>query len=71
MALEIHAIPVGPDNVYVVKDRGTILVDGGAPGKSGLVLPGLGAAGVSPEDVKLIVLTHGHWDHIGCAAAIK
>ena len=71
MALEIHAIPLGPDNVYAVKDRGTILVDGGTPGKFDLVLPGLRAAGVSPEEVKLIVLTHGHWDHIGCAAAIK
>ena len=39
MALEIHAIPIGPDNVYAVKDRGTILAGGGAPGKFDLVLP--------------------------------
>jgi hydroxyacylglutathione hydrolase len=71
VALEIHAIPVGPDNVYAIKDEGTILVDGGVPGRSALLLPGLRAASVSPGDVRLIVLTHGHWDHIGCAAALK
>ena len=71
MAVRIHAIPVGYDNVYVVQDEGTILVDGGAPGNSKLLAPGLEAVGVSPKEVKLIVLTHGHWDHIGCVAELK
>ncbi|PQP34119.1 hypothetical protein C6A37_09425, partial [Desulfobacteraceae bacterium SEEP-SAG9] len=28
-------------------------------------------ASIKPEEVKLIVLTHGHWDHIGSAKDIK
>ena len=30
----------------------------------GKVLPGLAAAGYQPEDIDLIVLTHGHLDHV-------
>jgi glyoxylase-like metal-dependent hydrolase (beta-lactamase superfamily II) len=26
---------------------------------------------IKPEEIKLIVLTHGHWDHIGSARKIK
>lgn len=32
---------------------------------------GLARASVRPEDVRLVVLMHGHWDHVGSAAAIK
>lgn len=71
MAANIQAIPLGIDNVYVVKDRRVILVDGGEPGKFALFARRLREAGVSTRDIGLIVATHGHWDHIGCLAEMK
>jgi len=71
VAATIQAIPLGIDNVYVVKDRRVILVDGGEPGKFALFARRLREAGVSTRDIGLIVATHGHWDHIGCLAEMK
>lgn len=48
--------------------RSLVLVDTGAGGISpttGRLLPNLRAEGVEPEDVDVVVLTHGHPDHIG------
>jgi len=67
----IQAIPLGIDNVYVVKDRRVILVDGGQPGKFASFARRLRETGVVTRDIGLIVATHGHWDHIGCLAEMK
>ena len=70
-SVTIRTIRVGVDNVFVVREEGTILVDGGQPGMYPLLARGLRKAGVRPGGVGLIVLTHGHWDHIGCVAQAK
>jgi glyoxylase-like metal-dependent hydrolase (beta-lactamase superfamily II) len=54
----------------LVGDR-TVLVDAGNPGKEQKILAKLDRAGVSPSDVSLILITHGHADHFGGAAALK
>jgi len=55
-------------NIFVVRADGkTILVDTGIPVDSpgaGL-LSGLAVAGIAPEDLDLVVLTHRDLDHIG------
>ena len=33
MGITIHTIPLGIDNVYVVKDKGSVIIDSGAPKK--------------------------------------
>jgi glyoxylase-like metal-dependent hydrolase (beta-lactamase superfamily II) len=71
MVSQIHRIPIGIANVYVVVGSGTVLVDGGQPGKDRLLARALEATSASSRNVKLIVVTHGHWDHMGCLAEMK
>ncbi len=54
----------------LIGDR-PILVDTGVPGRADRVLRGLAAWGVSPRDLALIILTHGHMDHMGNAAKLR
>lgn len=65
MSAEIHRLPVGMTNCYLIKERGLILVDAGPPQKAGLLRRKLQVLSVNPKDVSLIVLTHAHPDHIG------
>lgn len=71
MSTAIHTIPLGIANTFIIKDRGTVLIDCGPPGKSKSFIRLLLAKGIKPEDIQLIIVTHGHWDHIGSAADIK
>ena len=48
-----------------------ILIDGGANSNLGKFEKGLEKVSIRPEEVNLILLTHGHWDHITSAKAIK
>lgn len=56
-------------NCYLIRGRGrTILVDAGTGGinnAGGLLGINLSAAGVSPDEVDTVLMTHGHPDHIG------
>jgi glyoxylase-like metal-dependent hydrolase (beta-lactamase superfamily II) len=47
-------------------DGRTVLVDtGGGPERDSALMRELGAAGVAPGDVDVVVFTHLHWDHTG------
>ena len=69
--MDIQIIKVGITNCYVIKHEGAILIDAGMPGKFNEFSKGLKNAGIHPEEIKAIVITHCHWDHIGCAKKIK
>jgi len=71
MAIEIHTIHLGLDQCYIVRDKGTIMVDGGSPGKIKEFKRAMNKISMAPGDLQLILITHGHWDHIGCASDIR
>ena len=71
MIFDITCIPLGFGQCYLIKGNGVIAVDAGAPKKIGIFLRALESANINPEDLRLVVLTHGHWDHIGSAGEIK
>ena len=65
-------IPLRAVNAYLLQgERGAVLVDTGFPGTTGTVLKKISRRGVDPEEISLIVLTHGHPDHAGSAAELR
>ena len=71
MSTHIYPIPLGFDHCYLIQDKGTIMVNGGAPKKAKEFTKAIEKIGINTHDIKLIILTHGHWDHIGSVKEIK
>jgi glyoxylase-like metal-dependent hydrolase (beta-lactamase superfamily II) len=64
----IHRLGPGLVNVYLVEEAGAVtIVDAGMPGDWKDLPAELAAMGRSLDDVRALVLTHGHSDHIGFA----
>ncbi len=53
--------------VLVADDTGVMLIDAGYPGDRGDVVASLRQLGYQPGDVRAILLTHAHIDHLGSA----
>ncbi|WOF16855.1 MBL fold metallo-hydrolase [Methanoplanus sp. FWC-SCC4] len=73
-----HIIPVSWNimnsvfvSSYIVSEEGTIVIDTGYPGSEHDILDKIAAVGKSPEDVDLIIVTHGHPDHAGSAFGLR
>ena len=71
LAENLWIIP-GLVNVYILQTQdGLAILDTGFPGRTGKILDAVRKIGKTPGDVRHIVLTHCHPDHIGSAAALK
>jgi len=57
-------------HVYVIVDDGITLVDTGMSGSKKAILQAIKSLGFGPADIKRIVITHGHVDHIGGLKAL-
>lgn len=71
MTFSFQRIPVGICNCFLLRGEWTILVDGGAMGGLPAFKRGLAKLQVDPKEIELILLTHGHWDHITCLDDIQ
>lgn len=71
-AAKIHRIRLGTCNVYLIESAGScILVDGGNRHQETRFFRHLGRMRISPNRIKLIIVTHVHFDHVGSLAKIR
>ena len=70
--MDVQRIVTGETNCYLLRgDGGTMLIDPGPPGGADVVIAGVRQLGIQPENVRLILVTHGHLDHYGAAEPIR
>jgi len=71
MSSDIFSLKLGLNSCYLIRGKTTIMVDGGMPNKIGVFRRKLRRLYIHPEEIRLIVLTHSHFDHAGSAKAIS
>jgi len=71
MSAKIFKLKFGINHCYIIKDKGAIMVDSGPPKSGKSFLKKLNSLSITPDEIKLIVLTHGDPDHAGSAKEIK
>ena len=68
----VHAIVHGRTNCYVIEaDSGLVLVDAAYPSTWRLVERCLDVIKRSVDDIRGLLITHGHFDHLGFANMIR
>lgn len=70
--MKVHTLFTGVANTHIVEnERGVVVIDAGMPRQARRIVNTIRALGHAPEDLKLILLTHGHIDHAGSTVALK
>ncbi len=68
----VYRVPARGANTYLVEgEEGLLLVDTGLPGSENRIYRAIDKLGRKPGNVKVILITHRHLDHVGSAAALK
>lgn len=72
IASGLYVIPIGPVNTFLLASSdGCTLIDTGFPGSADKILQAIRDLGKQASDVRHIILTHAHPDHIGSFAVLK
>jgi hydroxyacylglutathione hydrolase len=71
MPAKIYKLKFGINHCYIIKGKDAIMVDAGPPNSGKSFMKKLNSLSVRPDEIKLIVLTHGDPDHAGSAREIK
>lgn len=67
----VTPIPLGIVNAFLIRGDRSVLVDTGVPGSANKILRALSQLGLQPADLALIILTHGHSDHVGSSDQLR
>jgi len=71
MTTEIISFNLGVTSCYLIIGKEIVMVDAGMPKKLQLFKKVLSKHKIDPSRIKLIVLTHSHFDHCGSARDIR
>lgn len=72
MGISIYPLDFGFNQCYIIQSNtAAIMIDSGLPNKAKEFKKALEEIKMTPNNIKLIILTHGHIDHIGSAKDIK
>jgi glyoxylase-like metal-dependent hydrolase (beta-lactamase superfamily II) len=71
LEIKIDRIVLGITSCYLVRHEGIILIDAGNSNQESKFERVMERLGVQPDEIQLILATHGHMDHIGSAAKIR
>jgi hydroxyacylglutathione hydrolase len=71
MNTEIISFNLGVTSCYLIIGKDIVMIDGGMPNKLPAFKRILAKHNIDPERIKLLILTHSHFDHCGSASAIR
>lgn len=69
--VRVVRIKLPVSNAYLLVGERAVLVDAGAPGQADRILAAVRRAEVDPNDIALLIHTHGHIDHAGSTAELR
>jgi glyoxylase-like metal-dependent hydrolase (beta-lactamase superfamily II) len=70
LPVRVHYVPLLESRVYIIEsDSGVVMVDAGWPSRAQAILETMRQIGRT--DLRLIFITHAHFDHYGSAIAIR
>lgn len=61
----------GLSAILVTSDEGHVLIDAGLPESAAPILASIRTLGIKPEDIRLILNSHAHFDHAGGIADVQ